>query len=394
MVEKGKLQLHNSVTPALLADQYRFDMATDVPGSSFFGSYWVNIESPRYRIEEHELISVYPMAGTRGSYSGELPWAALRRRTLPWERRGSVGDRASPWLALILTLPNEATLGTAPLAAVVGATAATHFVPLPTSPVAALQFLNTSVMLSILPTEQDARLLCHVREVNLADTELAGMDDDGWVAIVMANRIVTGATETTWRATLVSLEYRDDLAQRNPQTSSVLALASWEFTSTGVGSFQELVSALDTKVFGNIEGDPTANQGVVLSRTDHAGTQTNVRYRSPMGPPAPGEPTNEPDITDLAAHELGRLMAAADGRLLRELIEWRRSEATANSRGSIGEFIARSVPRGRVARLAGETSPMHVAAALSALDHISGTRLPAARPTGHPTPRRKKGGKP
>lgn len=393
MVESGNIQLHDSVLPALLADQYRFDISTDCGnGTSFITPYYVNIESPRYRIEEHELISIYPMAGARGSFSGELPCAAFRRRTLPWERRGSVKDRASPWLALVLTLPNEATLGRAPLDVVVGGAAAANFNPKPSEPVAALQFPNTATMISILPTEPEARLLCHVREVNLADTELAGMDDDGWVAVVMANRVVTGTTETTWRATLVSLEHRDDLAAGHPETASVLALATWEFTSTGEGSFQEVISSLSPKVFGDIGGASDGSQGVELTRTNHAGTQTTVRYRSPMAPSPANPPADEMDITELAAHELGRLLAAADGRLLRELIEWRRSEVTLNSRWMIGDFIARAAPLNGVTRLASETRSIHLAAALSALDHLSSARLPDARPLGHPSPRRKKEG--
>jgi hypothetical protein len=391
MVDSGNMQLHDSVTPALVAGKYRFDISTNCGnGTTFATPYWVNIESPRYKIDEHELISVYPMAGSSGSFDGELPWAALRRRTLPWERRGSVQDPSSPWLALVLTRPDEVTLGNAPLEAVVGATAAAKFDDKPSGSVAALQFPNAGTMMSILPTEPDARLLCHVREVNLADTDLAGMDDDGWVAVVMANRVVTGTAQTTWRATLVSLEHRDDLAAGHPETASVLALAAWEFTATGVGSFQKLISSLKPQVFGEIDGDPQAGLGVALTRTDHTGAQMKVLYQSPLAPPPANPLGDEPDITELAAHELGRLMAAADGRLLRELIEWRRSNVTSNSRWMIGDLIARSAPSARAARVAGDTKSGHLAAALSALDQLSGTRLPGARPAGHPSLRRKR----
>lgn len=399
MVDIGTMQLHDAVKPALTADKYRFDISTDCVCTKAYGedkerftsTYWVNIESPRYKIDEHELISVYPMAGSSGILSGELPWVALRRRTLPWERRGCADE--SPWLALVLTRPTEAQLVNAQFADVVGKAAAAKFGQDPGS-VAALQFPNKGVMMSILPTEPDARLLCHVRQVNLADTDLAGMDDDGWVAVVVANRIVTGTTETTWRATLVSLEHRDDLAIRSPETASVLALAAWEFTATGAGSFQSLVSSLKPQVFGEITGDPQERLGVVLTHTDHTGAQMTVRYRSPMAPLPVKPQGDEKDITELAAHEIGRLLAAADGRLLRELIEWRRSEVTASSRSMIREIVARSVPSTRSTRLVGDAEPGHLAAALSALDHLSDARLSSAHPAGRPSLHRKKEEKP
>lgn len=399
MVDIGTMQLYDVVKPALTADTYRFDISTYCACTTdpkqdkrFTAPYWVNIESPRYKIDEHELISVYPMAGSSGDFSGELPWVALRRRTLPWERRGCI--EGSPWLALVLTCPTEAQLVNASLAAVVGATAAAKFGPELPSSVAALQFPTTGALMSILPTEPDARLLCHVRQVNLADTDLAGMDDDGWVAVVVANRIVTGTTETIWRATLVSLEHRDDLAVRRPETASVLALAAWEFTATGAGSFQSLVSSLTPQVFGEKTGDPQERLGVALTHTDHTGAQMTVRYRSPMAPLPANPQGDEHDITELAAHELGRLLAAADGRLLRELVEWRRSEVTTSSRSMIREIVNRSAPSTRSTRLVGDAEPGHLAAALSALDHLSDVRLSSAHPAGRPSLRRKKEEKP
>ena len=41
----------------------------------------------------------------------------------------------------------------------------------------------------IFPRQEDLPLLTHVREVDVSDTELANGDDDGWLAVVLANRL-------------------------------------------------------------------------------------------------------------------------------------------------------------------------------------------------------------
>ncbi len=44
-------------------------------------------------------------------------------------------------------------------------------------------------MKKIFPCKEDLDLLAHVREVDVKDTELANGDDDGWLAVVLANRL-------------------------------------------------------------------------------------------------------------------------------------------------------------------------------------------------------------
>ena len=46
-----------------------------------------------------------------------------------------------------------------------------------------------STVTKVFPTKKDLQLLAHVREVDLEDTELAIGDDDGFLAVVMANRL-------------------------------------------------------------------------------------------------------------------------------------------------------------------------------------------------------------
>ena len=49
--------------------------------------------------------------------------------------------------------------------------------------------VTETVLKKIFPCEQDLPLLTHVREVDVHDTELADGDDDGWLAVVLANRL-------------------------------------------------------------------------------------------------------------------------------------------------------------------------------------------------------------
>ena len=49
--------------------------------------------------------------------------------------------------------------------------------------------VTQTVLDAVFPCKEDLQLLCHVREVDLADTELALGDDDGFLAVVLANRL-------------------------------------------------------------------------------------------------------------------------------------------------------------------------------------------------------------
>ena len=49
--------------------------------------------------------------------------------------------------------------------------------------------VTETVVKKIFPCQQDLPLLAHVREVDVNDTELANGDDDGWLAVVLANRL-------------------------------------------------------------------------------------------------------------------------------------------------------------------------------------------------------------
>ena len=72
-------------------------------------------------------------------------------------------------------------------------------------PKAACLEVPEEVVDSVFPAQEDLTYLAHVRAVDLADTELAMGDDDGWLAVVLANRLpqpppADGAPSATWPA--------------------------------------------------------------------------------------------------------------------------------------------------------------------------------------------------
>jgi hypothetical protein len=60
----------------------------------------------------------------------------------------------------------------------------------------------------VFPTREDLALLTHVREVDIRDTELVMGDDDGWMAVVLCNRLPQA--NTRYLACLINLEGQYD----------------------------------------------------------------------------------------------------------------------------------------------------------------------------------------
>ena len=83
-------------------------------------------------------------------------------------------------------------------------------------------------MKKIFPCKDDLPLLAHVREVDPNDTELANGDDDGWLAVVLANRLPVfddaNRKSVRYMACLVNLE-----GQLEALPKPVPPVASFEF---------------------------------------------------------------------------------------------------------------------------------------------------------------------
>jgi hypothetical protein len=193
MPKTGHFVLHSNVIPKLTAGRY--ELVTDQTGIPFDVATehtHVTVASPRYTMPTEQILSTFPPANAEGAFGDRLPQIVLKRRTLPWERNPAeqVATSAIPWLALVVVAEGEAQLSSAtPVADCV--TAGTPLLDADDKDVEQGLYLavTETVVKKIFPCQEDLPLLVHVREVDINDTELANGDDDGWLAVVLANRL-------------------------------------------------------------------------------------------------------------------------------------------------------------------------------------------------------------
>ena len=230
-IAEGHFRLYTNVEPALKAGDYRFSSnqtlaATDKDGPVTTGELpvqqldtHVRVASPRYLLPPDQVLSTYPPAGTEGAYGARLPQVVIKRRTLPWERFVDGGDDETPWLALVVFAEGEAEV----LPNIDVAHCVTSGVQLP-GPVdvakASCLEIRASMVRKIMPTRKDVPLLAHAREVNIDDTEMMLGDDDGFLAVVVANRLPVAGRDASgaeapvkYHAALISLEGPGQFAQ-------------------------------------------------------------------------------------------------------------------------------------------------------------------------------------
>jgi hypothetical protein len=247
-IAEGHFRLYSRVTPALKAGLYRFtahqDLAADGPDGALAAAalpvedlgLHVDVTSPRYVLPPDQVLSTYPPAGTRGAYGARLPQVVIKRRTLPWERQSDPANERTPWLALVVFAEGEANFLTGlPAAECISADRKLSGTP-EVEKGSALE-IRKSVIDRIMPTRKDVPLLAHAREVDINDTELMMGDDDGFLAVVIANRLPLAGrapdgseVPVTYHACLVSLENQFDrlLPESPPRSlvSDVLVLAT------------------------------------------------------------------------------------------------------------------------------------------------------------------------
>lgn len=205
-VAEGHFQLYAHLTPALPAGDYRFTTNQDLTATGPKGALdsgdlpveplttYVRVTSPRYQLPPDQVLSTFPPANTEGSYGARLPQIVLKRRTLPWERtvdpegESTVDDANTPWLALVVLAEGQGELV---LNRPVAECVTPGQVLSGAADVAMGNYLKVrrSVIDSVLPTQRDVPLLAHAREVDIHDTEMMMGDDDGFLAVVIANRL-------------------------------------------------------------------------------------------------------------------------------------------------------------------------------------------------------------
>jgi hypothetical protein len=206
----GTFRLYPFAEPPLPAGSYTLiGEITGMPGPVEPMPTTVDIVAPRYALPPDQILSTFPPAGARGSFTSRLPQIVLRRRTLPWERSPDLvpGGTPTPWLALVLIAEGEGQLlNDVPVEACV-----TTGVTLDSDrdvPKGACLVVPQSVVTSVFPTREDLAMLTHVREVDIRDTELVMGDDDGWMAVVLCNRLPQA--NTRYLACLINLEGQYD----------------------------------------------------------------------------------------------------------------------------------------------------------------------------------------
>lgn len=336
MVDPGSMLLHDAVNPALADGRYRIALTPSLPAGVSgapppAGAFDVLVAGPA---PDPSRVRSHPAAGAMGGFADDLPFVLLERRTLPWERTG-FRMTGIPWLALVLTRDD----GT-PEATLVPPTGTTG------GPAGTLTCTDLATQTRVLPRPDEVRLLAHVRESNVADAATGG-DDDGWQAVVVANRLPR--TTGRWRATLVSLDGRVDLLSA---AAAVGLDAQWSMTftvTTAGGGFGDRIRAISPTRFGDPARLVTvldASGAVTVARQDRSGRSAPARYRSALAASA-SVPTSSvdaadgevPDITSTAASELGRLLSAADPRLLSELATWHRARLHATSAAVQAEVL-------------------------------------------------------
>ena len=193
MPQTGHFILHSNVLPEVTAGRY--ELVSDQTGVPFDVDpehTHVTVSAPRYTMPTDQILSTFPPANAEGSFGDRLPQIVLKRRTLPWERNpaGAIDPSTTPWLALVVAAEGEVQLSSAAPVADCVTPGTTLLDPADRDVEQGLYLAATeTVVRKLFPTVDDLSLLVHVREVDVNDTELANGDDDGWLAVVLANRL-------------------------------------------------------------------------------------------------------------------------------------------------------------------------------------------------------------
>ena len=260
MPRTGHFILHSSVMPSITAGRYELETRqTGLPFDVETETTHIQVAAPRYTMPPSQILSSFPPANAEGAFGDRLPQIVLKRRTLPWERNptGAVEpSEIAPWLALVVVAEGEATLSTAtPVGDCV--TAGTTLLDPDDKDVEQGLYLavTETVVRKIFPCRDELPLLVHVREVDINDTELANGDDDGWLAVVLANRLpvfdAANQKPVRYMACLVNIEGQLDALPR-----PMPPVASFEFALAQDWSVLAAVSSQsppDARVMGNMK---------------------------------------------------------------------------------------------------------------------------------------------
>jgi hypothetical protein len=341
------------------------------------------VTGPRTTLPPEEILGCYPASGATEASDTCLPHIVLRRRTLPWERAlTSTSPNPAlqpppdtPWLALLLLPSSVATIEAAPLSAVYSGAELTAL-GLDGTTVCDQLVVPRGWLRAVMPRKQDLALLTHARQLSLTDRE-AQKDDDGFLALVMADRLPTPGIEHL--ACLVSLEGQWDYTSIWPGATELqpvsfkaggggasfagggggpqqpppvplpspgdvfpvrlVVLHSWKFTAGAGGDFEATMQKIGTAGVQRFAAAVSDDAGfVTLDRVNRAGETETALYRGPITPVALArdpevatsadaaleqEAAGDAVVSHAAAFELGRLLTLSSDDAMTALLGWR-----------------------------------------------------------------------
>jgi len=197
MPQPGYFVLHRWAKPPLVAGEYVLHADHTVVGHDALPlDSRIDVTSPRFALPPDQLLGVYPPANASGEFAARLPQVVLKRRTLPWERDadpdpahpGQSRHPDHPWVALVVLRADECTLKT-DVKVEQAVSSGVHLTGARDVDQCTVVEVGEAVVAKVFPTVDELPLLCHCREVDQRDTELAMGDDDGFLAVVLANRL-------------------------------------------------------------------------------------------------------------------------------------------------------------------------------------------------------------
>lgn len=253
-VSEGTFVLYSRIEPPLQAGDYTFTATQELTASRRDGALasgdlpvspletHVRVRSPQYQLPPDQVLSTFPPAGSEGSYGSRLPQIVIRRRTLPWERSVGAGHEDQPWLALVVVAEGEADLRlNQPIAECV--TGGVHLDQPADAEKGNYLAIRESAVNRIFPTQEEVDLLAHAREVDIHDTELMMGDDDGFLAVVIANRLPLPARDPSGNEAPV--KYLACLVNLCGQFESLLEKAPEPLPSTFLPIFSGVAATFD-----------------------------------------------------------------------------------------------------------------------------------------------------
>ena len=201
MTTPGFFELYPSARPALPAGIYTLTGSLDLTAQPPQGpavtvpvddtQFRVRVDAPRYVMPPDQILSTFPPAGSQGDWRERLPQIVLKRRTLPWDRNpdpAASPSKSPPWLALVVLAEGEGFLSPE----VDVAECVSPGVDLGSDadvPTSKYLEVTQDVIDKVFPCRDELDLLCHVRKVDLSDTELMMGDDDGFLSVVLSSRL-------------------------------------------------------------------------------------------------------------------------------------------------------------------------------------------------------------